>query len=224
MEQGMTPSQIETAARRMLNAVGSQFWSSDEIIGDYLYFAALEMAQETFCIENRYTTTSVDGQKEYQNTARMLAVKRLTYDGTKLKQVSFLELDSIDINLGNTGTGIPQYYYFFDDVFGLHPTPGESAKIIKTHTLDEPDKPTSSSTLEIPTQFHGYLVIGVAYYMSLKELGHPHVSRLEFMWNHPANRNNAIKKTQRSMRMRNHDQLKTVTKESIQPSTIIGMV
>ena len=220
----MTPSQIETAARRMLNAVGSNFWSSDEIIGDYLYMAALEMAQETFCIENRYTTSSVASQKEYANNSRMLAVKRLTYDGIKLKQVTFLELDSIDINTGNTGTGTPMYYYFYDDVFGLHPTPVSSGKTIKVHTLDEPDRPTTTSTLEIPTQFHGYLVIGTAYYMSLKELGHPHVQRFEFLWNHPSNRNNMIQKTRRSMRMRNKDQLRTVTKESIQPSTIVGMV
>jgi hypothetical protein len=94
----MSPGEIETAARRLLNAVGATFWSSDEVIGDYLYMAAQEMAAETFCIENRYTTTTVADQQEYATPSRMLAIARITFDGVKLKPISFLQLDSIDLN------------------------------------------------------------------------------------------------------------------------------
>lgn len=219
----MTPSEVETAARRLLNAVGSQFWSSEEIIGDYLYMSALEMATETHCIENRYTTTSVASQQEYAVPSRMIAVKRVTWDGNKLKPITPLQLDSIDQNSVTTTVGTPQYYYYYDDAFGLYPIP-DSAKTIKIHSCDEPDKPTSLTTLEIPTQFHGYLVIGVAYYMSLKELGHPHVQRFEFQWNGANNRNSMIAKVRRSMRMRFKDQLHTVIREEDQPSTHLGMV
>jgi hypothetical protein len=221
----MTPAQIETAARRMMNAEGSQFWSSAEIIGDHLYMAALELATETHCIENRYTTTSVASQTEYALASRAISVKRVEYDSVKLRPISFLQLDSIDINTNTTVTGTPQYYYWFDDALGLYPAPADSGDTIKIYTYDEPNAlTTASSSIEIPTQFHGYLVIGTAFYMALKELGHPHVSRFEFMWNSSANRNNCIVKARRSMRMRNKDQLHTVIREQDQPSTHLGMV
>lgn len=214
----MTPSEIEIAARRMLNAAGSSFWSSDEIIGNYLYMAALELAAETYCIENRYTTTSVASQQEYATPTRALAVKRVEYDSQKLRPISLQQLDSIDLNTNTTVTGTPQYYYHFDESIGLFPTPADSGKTIKVYSYDEPSVPTSTSTLEIPARFHGYLVIGVAYYMSLKELGHPHVGRFEFQWAR------AIDKVRRSVRLKNKDNFHTVLREEDQPSTHLGMI
>lgn len=214
----MTPSEIETAARRMLNAHGSSFWSSDEIIGNYLYMAAMELAGETFCIENRYTTTSVASQQEYAIPTRALAVKRVEYDGQKLRPISFQQLDSIDLNTATTITGTPQYYYHFDESIGLFPAPSTAGKNITVYSYDEPSVPTSTSTLEIPTRFHGYLVVGVAYYMSLKELGHPHTPRFEVHWAR------AIDKVRRSVRLRNKDNFHTVLREEDQPSTNLGMI
>jgi hypothetical protein len=214
----MTPSEIETAARRMLNAAGSSFWSSDEIIGDYLYMAAMEMASETFCIENRYSTTSVSSQEEYAKPTRSLAIKRVTYDGEKLKPISAQQRDSIDLNTNTTITGTPQYYDWFDESIILFPAPDSSSKTIKIWSYDEPSRPTSTSTLEIPTRFHGYLVIGTAYYMSLKELGHPHVSRFEVQWAM------SIDKVRKSVRLRNKDNFHTVLHEEDQPSTNLGMI
>ena len=91
----MTPNEIETRARRMLNAVGSNFWSSAEIIEDYLYAAASEMALETRCIENRYTTTSVASQQEYDRPTRMISIKRVEYAGNKLKPITFQKKNSL---------------------------------------------------------------------------------------------------------------------------------
>ena len=208
----------------MLNAVGSKFWSSEEIISDYLYMAAMEMAMETYCIENRYTTTSVADQQEYAVQSRLIAVKRVEYAGNKLRPISFTQLDSIDLNTNTTVTGTPQYYYHFDESFGLYPAPATTGDTIKIYTYDQPSVPTASSTLEIPTRFHGLLVIGVAYYMAFKELGHPHLLLFERQWNGLNNPNNAIAKVRRSIRMRNKDQFATVLKEEDQPSTLLGMI
>jgi len=220
----MTPSTIETAARRLMNAVGSKFWSSEEIIENYLYMAALELAQETYCIENRYTTTSVASQQEYSVPSRMLAVKRVEYDSSKLKPISFQQLDSINLNTNTTVTGTPQYYYYFDESFGLYPAPSSAGDTIKIYSYDEPSVPTSTSTLEIPSRFHNHLVIGVAYYMSLKELGHPHVQRFEWLWNHPGNPRNSINQVRTAIRMRNKDNFHVVMREQDQPSTVLGLV
>lgn len=220
----MTPQEIEQGARQLLNAVGSNFWSQAEIIETYLYMAALEMATETYCIENRYTTTSVASQQEYAVPSRMIAVKRVEYDSCKLKPIDFSRLDSIDLNTNTTVTGTPQYYYYFDDSFGLYPAPAESSKTIKIYSYDEPDRPTSTSSLEIPTQYHGYLIMGTAFYMTLKELGHPHVAMLERKWNSPANPNNAIMKVKRAVRLRNKDNFSIVRTEETMQQTTLGAV
>jgi hypothetical protein len=221
----MTPQEIETAARRMLNVVGDRFWSSEEIIANYLYFAAMEMAQECFCIENRYTTTSVANQQEYAVVSRALAIKRIEYDGLKIRPITLSQLDSIDLRRTTVVTGQPQYYYWFDESIGFHPIPAVSDLTIKIFTFDQPPVlTTSSTTTDIPAQFHHHLVIGTAYYMSLKELGHPHVERLRFKWNDPGNRNSCIMQVKKAMKLRNKDHLHVVQREDDQPSTPLGMI
>lgn len=219
----MTPEEIETAARQRMNAVGSKFWSSAEIIENYLYHSALEMAQETFCIQNRYSQTTVASQEEYAIPARMLAVQRVTYDKQKLRPISPLQLDSIDFNTNTTVTGTPQYYYHVDESIGLYPVPTEAKSLIIT-TYDQPEPTISGSTLQIPTRFHGFLVIGVCWHMSMKELGHPNTRMFEYQWNGAGNPNNCINKVRKSIRHMNKDQLSTVILEENQPSTPIGMV
>jgi len=178
----MTPSEIEAYSRRLLNATSSNFWSSEEIIQNHLYNAAMEMATECECIENRYTTVSVASQQEYSKPTRAAQVKRITYDGQKLQKIDFRQLDSIDYNPSSTTTGTPLYYAVFDETIFLHPVPDTSALTITIQTIDFPAQPTVNSTLEIPAQYHLKLAIGVAYLMSLKELGHPNVTRFQAMW------------------------------------------
>lgn len=214
----MTPLAIEEAARRMLNASSSSFWSREEIIENYLYFAALEMALQARCIENRYTTSSVASQKEYAVPSRMISVKRVEYNGAKLMPISFRKHDSINTSTSTTVTGTPQYYYFFDDVLGLYPAPSAASVTIKTYTYDEPSPTTASSTLEIPTQYHMYLVIGTAYYMSLKELGHPQTDRFRLQWEA------ALKKVLHAERLKNKDALYQVMREEDLPSTLLGAI
>ena len=214
----MTPQQIETAVRRLLNAEGSSFWSQAEIIENYLYFAALELSRETHCIENRYTTTSVASQQEYAVPSRMISIKRVEYDSEKLMPIDFQKLDSIDLNTNTTITGDPQYYYYFDDVFGLHPTPDTAGLTIKIYSYDEEDALTAMSTLETPSQYHNELVMGTAYYMTLKELGHPHTPLFERRWMQ------SIEKVRRSVRMRNKDNFAIVKREEDLPGTHLGAV
>jgi hypothetical protein len=218
MDGRMTPLQIETAARRMLNASSSNFWSSEEIIENYLYFAALELSTRTRCIENRYTTTSVASQQEYAKPSRMVSVKRVEYSGRKLMPISFRKLDSINYNTSTTVTGTPQYYYFFDDVLGLFPAPSAAGDTIKSYSYDEENALTDSSTLEIPTQYHVYLVIGTAYYMTLKELGHPQTDRFFAKWE------DSITKVLGLERLRNKDAFHQVMREEDLPSTLLGAV
>lgn len=178
----MTPSDIETWARRLMNAEGSKFWSQAEIIQDLLYEALMQLAIETECIENRYTTVSVASQQEYARPSRAISIKRVVYNGDKLKKINFRQLDSINLNTNTTVTGTPAYYIEYDETIFLHPVPSTAALTIEIHTIDEPSRPSNGSTLEVPSRYHTKLATGVAYLMSMKELGHPNTARLERLW------------------------------------------
>ena len=201
----------------MLNAESAKFWSSDEIIGDLLYMAMMELATETFCIENRYTTPSVVDQAEYSHPARSFTIKRVEYDGVKLKPIDKRRMDAVDDNLDTTITGTPQYYTWFDGVFQLFPAPDTAGLDLKIWSYDEPSVPTDTSTLEIPTRYHPKLAIGTAYYMTLKELGHPNTGLLERRWL------NSIQDVKRHERARKRgDSFQRVITEEELPTVTLG--
>lgn len=219
----MTPLQIEERARHRLNAINSQFWSSAEIIENYLYNCASDLAVETMCIENRYTTTSVADQAEYSKPTRSISIKRIVYDSTgsniKLAPIDYRTLDSIDPNITGASTGTPQYYMSFDDVIEFYPTPDTSGETIKIYSYDLPDQTTSTSVLEIPIRYHKDLIIGVAYLMSLKELGHPNTNALRQEWY------NAIQRIKRDERkLKRGDSFTRVKREEDLPGTMLGAI
>lgn len=214
----MTPDEILTAARQFHNAVGDDFWSDAELF-NHLYFAATRLAKESQCIENRYTTTSVASQQEYAKPTRAIEIKRVEYNGKKLAPIDFRTLDSIDLDTTTTVTGTPQYYYWFDDVLGLHPVPDTASLTIKVYSYDYPAFPSSTSTLEIPVQYHYALVYGVRALMSPKELGHPNTAFYQQEWE------DAIYDVVKSERKRKRaDTARRVIREEDLPSTQLGYI
>lgn len=213
----MTPQQIETAARRIMNATGSSFWSQEEIIQDYLYMVLLDLVNAGYHIENRYTQTTVASQEEYTKPSRAIAIKRVVYDGKKLKPIDKRQMDSMVIDDSSPGTGSPEFYWEFDNVIGLYRIP-DSAKTLEIWTYDEPSMPTRTSTLEIRSNYHHHLVIGVVYYMSLKELGHPNTMLYERKWEQ-----SKFKIVQEESKRKQRDGMRVVLREEDAPNTIIGM-
>jgi hypothetical protein len=215
----MTPQDIETMARRMLNAVGSTFWSQEEIIENYLYWAVQAMAARSLCIENRYTTSTVADQEEYEAPDRAIQIKYVSYDGsTKLKPITRRQRRSIDLNTNTTVTGTPQYYEWFDSTLILFPTPDE-AKTLEIWSYDDASVPTASSSLEIPTRYHTDLAVGVAYFMSQKELGHPNTSFLNAKWEDSLERIEILEKRRR----RGDGPIIVQTEENL-PMTYLGNI
>jgi len=214
----MTPLEVITAARQFHNAVGDSFWSDAELY-NYLYFSAERLALEAKCIENRYTTTSTASTTEYSLPTRAIDIKRVEYDSRKLDPIDFRQLDSIDFNSNTTVTGTPQYYYFWDEVVGLHPTPDTSSDTIKIYSHDYPSFPAATTTLEIPVQYHSCLVFGVRAFMSAKELGHPNTGYYDEKWEE------AVKNVVRSeAKRRRGDKFRRVLREEDLPSTSQGYI
>jgi hypothetical protein len=213
----MTPTDIETAARRLMNAVGSAFWSQEEIIQNYLYFALMDLINAGYHIENRYTQTTVASQEEYTKPSRAIAIKRVVYNGKKLKPIDKRQMDSMVIDESNPSTGTPEFYWEFDNVIGLYRVPSE-AQTLEIWTYDEPSVPTNTSTLEIRSNYHHQLVKGVVYYMSTKELGHPNTSLYRAEWEKAM-----FAVIQQEEKRKQRDGNRVVLREEDVPNTIIGM-
>ena len=76
----MTPSEVETAARRQYNATGDTFFSSEEL-AQLMYFGQMELAREVFCIEQTYSASTVSGTQGYAYPSQVIGIKRITVDG-----------------------------------------------------------------------------------------------------------------------------------------------
>lgn len=153
----MTPADIELAARQRYNAVGETFWTAAEYLG-LIYAACLELAQETQCIQRTYETTTVIGQQEYAFPTTTAAIKRVTYNGNKLRMINLREDDALTFNNSTTtATGNAQYYATWNYTMILRPIP-DSAVTLKIYSINEPQVLTSTSTLEIPSLFHMRIV------------------------------------------------------------------
>ena len=164
----MTPSEIEEVARNKYNAIGDSFWSQAEIF-DLITEACNEAALEGLMIQRTYTTTTVSGTQEYDFPTNVMALKRVTYNGQKLKPITMREDDAVTgLNQGTTSTGTPQYYYTWNYTVSLRPIP-DGAYTLKLWTYNEPSAISVTSTLEIPTMFHMRLVNFILAEMAAKD-------------------------------------------------------
>jgi hypothetical protein len=153
----MTVSELETAARQRYNAVGETFWSASEI-QNLMYSACLELSTETQCIERVYTTDTTIGEQDYDFPTSTIAIKRVTYNGRKLRAVNMREDDALTLNNQSTAeTGSPQYYTVWNYTISLRPIP-DSVYALKIYSINEPQEITNTSILEVPVEFQMRLV------------------------------------------------------------------
>jgi hypothetical protein len=160
----MTPLEIEEAARQRYNAVGDSHFPQAMIM-DLIYHASMQLAVETKCIERTFSTTTVADQKEYSYPSNAIALKRVEYDG--------LEIHSVDLNddpktSTTEPTGRAGCYAIWNDELHLFPTP-DSAVTLKIFAFVEPSAVTTTSTLEVPSEYHLMVIDFVMAYMFAKD-------------------------------------------------------
>lgn len=166
----MTPAQVETAARRRYNSENSTFWSQDEIF-KVIYEAEQILAMDALVIEATDTSiTTVAGTRAYNKPSLFIAVKRIEYNGGKLKKIDFREDDALTLsNSTTTAQGTPQYYVEFDDQFLLRPIP-DAAQTLTIYGYQEATLlTTASTTLSTPARCHSSLINYVAAVMASKD-------------------------------------------------------
>jgi hypothetical protein len=167
----MTLSEIEEAARNRYNAIGDNNWSEDEII-QLVYQAALEITRDCgILIEKKFQTTSIDGTGEYSFPEQAASIKRITYDGRKLKEISMREDDALTLeNQLTTDTGDPADYWVWNRTFSIRPIPSVDGDTIEVFAICNEQSLVAGSTLDLPERFHGSLITFVVREMSAKDL------------------------------------------------------
>lgn len=179
----MTPQQVEEAARRRYNAVNSSYWTQDEVF-KLIYDAELTLAVEARVIENTNSSTStVAGTQGYAFPTNCIAIKRLEYNGTKLKPVSMREDDALTLNNSvDTTQGTPQYYFEWNNTVYLRPIP-DAVQTLKFYQYEMPTLlTTASTTLSVPTRCHMHLVDYVGAVMAEKDGNFSMADRMMKRW------------------------------------------
>lgn len=150
----MTPAQLNAAIRQRYNAVGDSFFS-DDMVWDIIYQASMELANEAFVIQRKYTTTSVASQREYEFPTSTIAIRRVAYNGIKVDPVS---IDQNPDTSTTEVTGRPWLYAIWNDQIELYPTPSASGDTIEIYTYNEPQPVEATSTLEVPSEYHPAMI------------------------------------------------------------------
>ena len=178
----MTPTQIETMARRQYNAVGDTFFSQAEI-NDYIYKAQMEFCKHAFMLKKTYSTTTVADQKEYSMPSQTIAIKRLEVDGWKVEPISFNENDDLTVlNDASALAGNTDYYYQWGTSFFFTTAPTTTGLTIKVYTYSMPQPVDTTSTIEVAEEYHLDIVTYVLMQMALKDENAPAARAYEVTW------------------------------------------
>jgi hypothetical protein len=193
----MTPTELETAARQRYNAVGDNFWSQAEIF-TLIYKAQMELASKTFCLPQRYTTTSTAGTDELSVPTLAIAIRRIYYNNAALEPISMEERELIlGPNDPSTVTGTPDSYCVEGQTIFLVKTPSASSVTIKIWTFDEPNTVTVTSTLDVPTRYHPAIIDFIVFNMYSKDKRFDLAKWHKDMWDQAVNEAIILEKRRR---------------------------
>jgi hypothetical protein len=127
------------------------------------------LAQETLCIKDTATTSSVVGQREYAKPSTSIAIRRVTWNGRRLDPIDFMEDDSLTaLNEDTTTTGTPLYFMEWEDSIFLRPVPA-TVQTIKMYFYKMPSEVTAVSTLDVPSNYQKYIVDFLLKHMFRKD-------------------------------------------------------
>ncbi len=212
----MTPAELTLYARQQYNAVNDTFFSDAEMY-NYIYDAEMQLARESFCIRQAYSTSTVADQQEYAKPANSLSIKRITYNGRKLMKISDRDDDSLTLfNQTTTATGTPQYYFEWGSTISLRPVPSDIGTL-KIFSYDMPQQVTNTSTLEVPARYHLDLADYILSRMAAKDKNFEAATTFHASWTEKLGK---ARRDERKL-IRGDANTSVVDEESV-PVTVIG--
>lgn len=173
-------TELITYARQQYNAVGDTFFSDDEARLE-IYQAQMELAKETKCIRSVFTTTSVSSQQTYAFPTAALEIKRVTFNGDKVRPDSLENVLDLTSSTG-AATGTPYIYAIWNETLYFGPIPN-AAQTIQIFSINEPGTITSSATaLEVPSRYQAELVEFVLWKWCLKDKNYQGATLHQTLW------------------------------------------
>jgi len=164
----MTPAEIIEAARNRYNAIGDNFFSDTELY-EVIYGLCCEIISDGLVIEGKYSTTTVASQQEYDFPTNAINIRRMTYDGKKIEQITFEEADQKYTNSAGTyGSGTPRHYVLWNRVIYLFPVPDDT-KTLLIYSHDNQQTISNTATISLPAIFHPVIVEGLVAEMAFKD-------------------------------------------------------
>lgn len=212
----LSPVDIQTAARDLYNATGDTFFS-DAQINNWMWQACHELAKKAYLIERIYSTTTVAGQQDYAYPANTIAIKRVTYNGKKIKRLTHRGDDAVTLsNQSATTSGSVIYYTDFNYTISCRPIP-DSALTLQIYSFNDAQAITNTSILEIPVLFQFDLVDYILFRMYMKDKDPTNGAAHKQLWDEHIK--DAISYSKMKKRS---DSFATVQDEETLPVTIMG--
>lgn len=213
----MTPVEVATAARDLYNATGDTFFGDTQLY-NWMWQGCHELAMKAWCIEAIDSSQStVAGTQGYAYGTNVIAIKRVTVNGKKLKRITMREDDAITLSNQAVSTqGYPIYYYEFNNTIYMRPIP-DAIYTIGFWTYNDAAVITAVSTFTIPTLFQFDLVDYCLFRMFAKDKDVDLASLHKSLWEQHVKEAISFQKRQRRT-----DSFATVQSEDTLPVTILG--
>lgn len=217
----MTVAELLTQIKAEYNATNDTFFADTEYYS-YLYQAEMILASKAKCIHAVDTSIStVAGTRTYSLPTNVIAIKRIEYNGIKLKKYnSFREDDFVTGSSANTASqGTPQYYEIFAKTIYLRPLPN-AVQTLKIFAIKQPSAITSTaSTIDIPSEHHHTLINYALSRMYSKDKEFEGAIHYRNLW-----QQDVQDVIQWQAKQKRTDDAASVQDESELPETILGLV
>lgn len=212
----MTPQEVNTAARDLYNATGDTFFTDLQIY-NWMWQACHILAKKAWLIESTATVSTIAGTQTYAYPSNVIAIKRITVNGKKIKRITLRDDDAITLsNQTVTTQGWPIYYTDFNYTLYLRPIPDGVYSMV-VYSYNDASAITASSTLQIPALFHFDLVDYILWRMFGKDKDDTNMGIHMGIWTDHVKDAIAYKS-----RLKRTDSFATVQSEDTLPVTILG--
>lgn len=215
----MTAGEVVAAARDLYNATSDSFFADTQMY-NWVWQGCQEFAKKAWTIESTSTQSTVVGTQDYVYPTNCIAVKRVLYNGKKLKRLTHRQDDAATLsNQNSTQSGTPVYYTDFNLTLSLRPIP-DAVSTLKVYGYFAPTTiTTAAAVLQIPALFHFDLVDYLLSRMYSKDKQWDAVSFYQGEWGRHLKDAVAHK-----ARVKRSDSFATVQDEETLPVTIFGEV
>lgn len=212
----MTPTDINSAARDIYNATGDSYFNDTQMY-NWQWQACHELAKKAWLIERVYTASTVAGTQDYSYPTNTIAIKRITVNGRKIKNITHRYDDAITLsNATVTTQGWPIYYTDFNYTISMRPIP-DGVYTMKIYSYNDAQTIGATSAIEVPTLFHFDIVDYLLFRMFGKDKDTTNMNAHYTLWIQHVKDAVAYKnKKKRS------DSFATVQSEDVLPVTIVG--